>query len=78
VATAKGLQDEQFANLTPDEQAEISAAETHLRETMKGEDHRAIRDGIERLSRATQHLAELIMNSAMERAMKDKRVREIQ
>ena len=33
---------------------------------------------IERLSNATMHLAELIMNSAISKALKDKRVREIQ
>ena len=77
-ATSKGLADEQYANLSNEEQAEISAATAHLSETMKGADHAAIRDAIERLSQATQHLAELIMNSAIEKALKDKRVREIQ
>ena len=38
----------------------------------------AIRQAIERLSNATMHLAELIMNSAISKALKDKRVREIQ
>ena len=37
-----------------------------------------IRSAIDRLSQATQHLAELIMNSAIEKALKDKRVREVQ
>lgn len=77
-ATAKGLVDEQYANLSNEEKAEISAATNHLQDAMKGEDHGAIRDAIERLSQATQHLAELIMNSAIEKALKDKRVREIQ
>jgi hypothetical protein len=45
---------------------------------MKGDDHRAIRDGIERLSQATMRLAEMIMNAAIARALKNKRVREIQ
>ena len=45
---------------------------------MKTEDHRAIRQGIDRLSQATMHLAELIMNAAISKALKDKRVREIQ
>ena len=39
---------------------------------------RVIREGIERLSQATMKLAELIMNSAISKALKDKRVREIQ
>jgi len=42
------------------------------------DDHRIVREAIERLSQATMHLAELIMNAAIARALKDKRVREIQ
>ena len=77
-ATAKGQADEQFAILSAEEKKEIVDAATQLRESIKGEDHGAIREAIERLSHATQHLAEMIMNSAIEKALKDKRVREIQ
>jgi Fe-S protein assembly chaperone HscA len=77
-ATAKGIADEQYGNLTEEEKAEIAAAGKHLRETMKGTDHQAIRAAIERLSHATMHLAELIMNAAIAKALKDKRVREIE
>jgi hypothetical protein len=37
-----------------------------------------MREAIERASNATMHLAELIMNAAISRALKDKRVREIE
>jgi hypothetical protein len=37
-----------------------------------------MREAIERLSNATMHLAELIMNSAISRALKDKRERQIE
>jgi Fe-S protein assembly chaperone HscA len=77
-ATEKGTEDEQFVNLSHDERTEIMAAADHLRGTMKSENHRAIRDAIDRVSHATQRLAELIMNAAIDRALKDKRVREIQ
>ena len=77
-ATEKGMTDDQFANLSPEEKAEVSAAASHLQEVMKGESHTAIREAIDRLSQGTQHLAEMIMNSAIEKALKDKRVREIQ
>jgi Fe-S protein assembly chaperone HscA len=77
-ATAKGLVDEQYAALPEDEKTEIAAAAKHLRETMRTNDHQAIRGAIERLSNATMHLAELIMNAAISRALKDKRVREIE
>src|SRR5438034_1249525 len=77
-ATAKGLADEQYAQLPVEEKAEISAAAEHLREVMRTQDHHAIRHGIDRLGQATMHLAELIMNAAIAKALKDKRVREIQ
>ena len=77
-ATEKGKADEKFALLPESDRKEIQAAMDHLREMVKGEDHSAIRDSIDRLSEATQGLAELIMNSAIEKALKDKRVREIQ
>ena len=49
-----------------------------LREVMRSNEHETIRQAIERLSNATMHLAELIMNAAISKALKDKRVREIQ
>jgi Fe-S protein assembly chaperone HscA len=77
-ATAKGLADEQYAALPDEEKAEITAATKNLREKMRGDNHQQTREAIERLSNATMHLAELIMNSAISRALKDKRVREIE
>jgi Fe-S protein assembly chaperone HscA len=77
-ATSKGIADEQYAGLSEEEKAEISAAAARLREVMRTNDHQVIRQAIERLSNATMHLAELIMNSAISKALKDKRVREIQ
>ena len=77
-ATAKGLLDEEYANLTPEEKAEIDAATQNLRNAVNSNEHRVIREAIDRLSQATMHLAELIMNSAIAKALKDKRVREIQ
>jgi len=77
-ATAKGIADEQYANLSEEEKAEIAAASGRLREVMRTNDHEVIRQSIERLSNATMHLAELIMNAAISKALKDKRVREIQ
>jgi Fe-S protein assembly chaperone HscA len=77
-ATAKGLADEQYAALSDEEKAEITAATRNLRERMRGDNHQATREAIERLSNATMHLAELIMNSAISKALKDKRVREIE
>jgi molecular chaperone DnaK/molecular chaperone HscA len=77
-ATEKGLRDENLRNLSEEERQEITAGVALLQEAMKSESHTVIREAIERLSHGTQHLAELIMNSAIEKALKDKRVREIQ
>jgi molecular chaperone DnaK len=77
-ATMKGIADEQYANISDDEKAEITTANKALREAMKSNTHQAIREAIERLSNATMHLAELIMNAAIAKALKDKRVREIE
>jgi molecular chaperone DnaK (HSP70) len=77
-ATRKGLDDDAYAALSEEEKAEIAAATANLEERVNSQDHRAIREAIERLSHATQRLAELIMNAAIAKALKDKRVREIQ
>src|SRR5262249_16320254 len=77
-ATMKGAADEQYANLSEDEKNEITAATKNLREVMKTTGHQTIREGIERLSNPTIHLPELIMNAAIAKALKDKRVREIE
>ncbi len=77
-ATEKGLLDEQYAELSDEEKSEITNATKRLRETVKGDDHHAIREAIELLSQATMRLAELIMNAAVARALKDRHVREIQ
>ena len=72
------MEEEAYDKLSSEEKSAIHAATEHLRETMKREDHHAIRDAIERLSEATMRLAEFIMNSAISKALKDKRVREVQ
>jgi Fe-S protein assembly chaperone HscA len=77
-ATAKGLTDTQYAALSGEEKAEIAAAAKDLRDKMRGNNHQETRQAIERLSNATMHLAEMIMNSAISLALKDKRVREIE
>jgi molecular chaperone DnaK (HSP70) len=76
-ATMKGMADEQYANLSDEEKAEIGVATKNLRELMRSNNHQAIREAIEKLSGATMHLAEMIMNATISKALKDKRVREI-
>jgi Fe-S protein assembly chaperone HscA len=76
-ATFKSRSREQYATLSDEEKAEIAAAALALREVMKTENHQNIRGAIEKLSNVTMHLAELIMNSAISTALKNKRVTEI-
>ena len=64
--------------MSEEEKAEIGSAVKNLRELMKANNHQQIRDAIERLSNATMRLAELIMNVAISKALKDKRVKEIE
>ncbi len=76
-ATEKGVRNEHFRGLPAEEQTGIAASVSRLQEVMKTDSHTDIRAAIEQLSANTQNLAELIMNSAIEKALKDKRVREI-
>jgi hypothetical protein len=48
-----------------------------LREALKTEDYKRIGERLEQLNQATHRLAELIMNSAMQTAMKGKRPDEV-
>jgi Fe-S protein assembly chaperone HscA len=77
-ATEKSVQRSEFTSLPSEERSQITATADHLKETLKGSDHRAIRDAIEHLDQATHHLAEIIMNATIAEKLKDKRVREIE
>jgi len=48
-----------------------------LREAVGGEDHRLIRARIKQLDDAAHHLAELIMDSAVLAALKDRKASEV-
>jgi molecular chaperone DnaK (HSP70) len=76
-ATEKGVRNEHFQKLPAEERSGITSSVAHLQEVMKSDSHTSIREAIDQLSASTQNLAELIMNSAIEKALKDKRVREI-
>ncbi|MGH9788291.1 MAG: Fe-S protein assembly chaperone HscA [Candidatus Acidiferrales bacterium] len=76
-ATEKALTEEEAAELTADERRQIAAAETALRDALKTNDYQLIRERLEQLNQATHRLAELIMNSAMQTAMKGKRPDEV-
>ncbi len=76
-ATKKALTEEEATELTADERRQIVEAEAALREALKTDDYKLIRARLEQLNQATHHLAELIMNSALQTAMKGKRADEV-
>src|SRR5262249_45440829 len=77
VATGKALAGQQSNALPPGERAKIDATVAALKESVSGNDYRLIRKQIDELNHATQHLAELVMNTAISIALKGKSVGEV-
>ncbi|HEY7912705.1 MAG TPA: Fe-S protein assembly chaperone HscA [Blastocatellia bacterium] len=59
------------------ERAEIRAAIDRLREAAASEDHRLVREKIQRLNDTSHHLAEVIMDKAVLAAIKDRKASEV-
>ena len=76
-ATAKALSNEQSNNLPAEERAAIDAAIAALREAAAGTDYKLIRKRIDELNHATEHLAELLMNSAVTTALQGRKLAEV-
>ena len=77
-AYAKSREWEAYESLDDAERSRIEAAAERLRSSMDTEDHQAIRDAAEAFNEASMHLAKINMNATIRKALKDKRVREIQ
>src|SRR5581483_2879625 len=60
-----------------EERQQIRRAIGELREAVAGDDHRLIRARIKQLDEAAHHLAELIMDSALLAALKDRKASEV-
>jgi molecular chaperone DnaK len=71
-ALAKGRHSEAWDELSSEEHSRIAALETELKRVKAGEDYSAIRDGIDKLNSATTRLAELMMDTAVNSALKGK------
>jgi Fe-S protein assembly chaperone HscA len=71
-ALEKGRKSPAWGQLTKDEKKKIEKLEKALAEVAKGDEYKAIRDGIEALNQATLRLAELMMDSAVSTALKGK------
>jgi len=73
-ATAKALANPQSSALDSEERAKIDTAVTTLRESIGGSDYRLMRKKIDELNEATNHLAEVMMNSAVNSVLQGKKL----
>ncbi len=76
-ATAKALANTQVAGLSAEEGAKIAASVSALQEAAAGSDYKLIRKRIDELNHATEHLAELLMNSAVSTALEGRKLAEV-
>jgi Fe-S protein assembly chaperone HscA len=76
-ATTKALASAQSANLLQEERSTIDAAIAALKDAVAGTDYKLIRKRIDELNHATEHLAELMMNSAVSAALQGKKLAEV-
>ena len=76
-ATAKALANAKAASLSQPERVRIDVSTAALQEAVKGNDYKLIRKQIDELNRATAHLAELLMNSAVQTALEGKNLAEV-
>jgi molecular chaperone DnaK len=77
VATAKALANEQSKTLQSDERAAIDSSIAALKEAAASADYKLIRKRIDELNHATEHLAELLMNSAVTSALQGRNLAEV-
>ncbi len=76
-ATAKALVNPQAAGLSAGERAKIDASVAALQESVAGSDYKLIRKRIDDLNHATEHLAEVLMNSAVSTALEGRKLAEV-
>ncbi|HKW89147.1 MAG TPA: molecular chaperone DnaK [Candidatus Acidoferrales bacterium] len=76
-ATEKSLARDQAAALARDERSKIEKSVALLRESVTGTDYKLIRKRIDDLNHATNHLAEMMMNNAVQAAVGGKRVEDV-
>ncbi|HKW31415.1 MAG TPA: molecular chaperone DnaK [Candidatus Acidoferrum sp.] len=76
-ATAKALGNPQSAGLGAEERARIDDSVAALKESVAGSDYKLIRKRIDELNHATEHLAELLMSSAVSSALEGRKLAEV-
>src|SRR6202140_4099440 len=76
-ATTKAPGNPQSAEIPPAERSNIEAAIAALKQSVAGTDYKLIRKRIDELNHATEHLAELLMNSAVSTALAGRNLAEV-
>src|SRR5437763_10796955 len=76
-ATAKALANPQSAALSAEERAKIDSSVAALKQSVAGSDHKLMRKDVDELNHATEHLAELLMNSAVSSALEGRKLAEV-
>jgi molecular chaperone DnaK len=76
-ATAKALANPKAASLSEPERAKVEQTVAALQESVKGADYKLIRKKIDELNHATEHLAEILMNTAVQAALEGKKLAEV-
>jgi Fe-S protein assembly chaperone HscA len=76
-ATLKALGNPKAASLSEPERVKVEQTVAALQESVKGTDYKLIRKKIDELNHATEHLAEILMNTAVQAALEGKRLAEV-
>jgi Fe-S protein assembly chaperone HscA len=65
------------SELSADERRGITESVAQLKSAVAGSDYKLVRERIDALNQATMHLAEILMNSALQTALEGKRLEEV-
>jgi molecular chaperone DnaK len=76
-ATAKALTNPNAAAMSESERARVDASIAALKSAVQGSDYKLIRRQIDEVNQATERLAELLMNSAVQSALQGKKLAEV-
>ena len=76
-ATVKALAEPRATDISSDERKAITESEAELRTAVLGPDYKLIRSRIDELNKATEHLAEVLMNGALQTAFEGKRLDDV-
>ena len=71
------MTEEQARELSGDERRQIESARAALEAALRTDDYKLIRQRLDELNQATHHLAELLMDTAVQTALKGKRADEV-